>query len=205
MRKTIPLAITACAGFLMVLEFFVKIPWLSKLSTELQNWGIIISAFILGLAAINLIRIHGKKIIEHHQDWVESTVLLVGLFSMIISGVFFGKASPQLQYLFRNLLQPLSAAMMSLLVFYIASASFRAFKARSLETTILLVCGILVMLGRAPIGELISGFFPKAADWLIQVPNLAGNRGIMIGAAIGTVATGLRVLLGIDRGHLGSE
>ncbi|MCL5039724.1 MAG: hypothetical protein M1299_07900, partial [Firmicutes bacterium] len=86
-----------------------------------------------------------------------------------------------------------------------ASASFRAFRARNVEATILLLAGVLVLLGRAPVGELISGFFPRGADWLMNVPNIAGNRAILIGAAIGTVATGLRLLLGIDRGYLGGE
>lgn len=205
MRRTLPLVITASVGFLMIVEFFFKVPLLTSWSTELQNWGIIISAFVLGLAAVNLVRIHGKRLIERQKYWQESFVLLVGLFGMVITGVFLGKGSTQFQYFFRNLLQPLAASMFSLLVFYIASASFRAFKARSLETAILLVCGLLVMLGRAPIGEMISSFFPKAADWLMKIPNLAGNRGVMIGAAVGAVSIGLRILLGIDRGHLGAD
>jgi hypothetical protein len=197
--------ITAAVGLLMITDFFVKVPVINRWATDLQNWGIIISAFTLGLAAVNMIKIHGQRAIERKKNWLESTCLLLGMAVMLFTGLVYGKGSASFQFLFINVLQPLSAAMMSLLVFYIASASYRAFRARTLEATILLVCGVLVMLGRAPLGELISDFFPKAADCLIRIPNMAGNRGIMIGAAIGTVATGLRVLLGIDRGHLGSE
>ena len=205
MRRTIPTIITAIVGFWIIIDNFVKQPFLNSWSSTFQNWGIVVAAFALGLAAVNLLRIHGKRVLEKKKGWIESTVLLIGLFGMVFTGIFAGTASQSFLFLFRNFHQPLSAAMFSLLVFFIASASFRAFRARSVEASVLLLCGVLLMLGRAPIGEVISPYFPKIADWLMQVPNLAGNRGIMIGAAVGIVAVCLRVLIGIDRGYLGQE
>jgi len=102
-------------------------------------------------------------------------------------------------------MSPLGAAMFAMLAFYIASASYRAFRMRSLEATILLISAVLVMLGRAPIGELMWNQFPTIATWLLNIPNTAGQKAIMIGSAIGAFATSLRILLGIERGHLGME
>ena len=70
---------------------------------------------------------------------------------------------------------------------------------------ILLVSGAMVMIGRVPLGASISSLFPKLADWIMSVPNAAGQRGMIIGAAMGVIATGLRVLVGIEKPYLKGE
>ena len=67
----------------------------------------------------------------------------------------------------------------------------------------MLIAAILIMLGKAPVGEMIWSKFPTISTWLMDIPNTVGQRAIMIGAAIGGFATSLRILLGIERGHLG--
>ena len=94
-------------------------------------------------------------------------------------------------------------AMFSLLAFYIASASYRAFRVRSKEASVLLIAAVIMMIGRAPIGEVIWKDFPKLANWLLNVPNTAGQRAMMMGAAVGGFAAALRTLLGMDRGQIG--
>jgi hypothetical protein len=100
---------------------------------------------------------------------------------------------------------PCNATMFALLAFFIASAAFRAFRARNTEAGLLLGSAILVLLGRAPIGRLLSDKLPEITNWIIDVPNNAGRRAIIIGAALGAIVTGLRVLLGMERQHVGGE
>ena len=100
---------------------------------------------------------------------------------------------------------PCNATMFALLAFFIASAAFRAFRARNTEAALLLGAAIIVLLGRAPIGRLISDRLPEITNWIIDVPNNAGRRAILIGAALGAIVTGLRVLLGMERQHVGGE
>jgi hypothetical protein len=102
--------------------------------------------------------------------------------------------------------------MFAMLAFYIASAAYRSFRARSALATILLVSAVLVMIGRVPLGEILWPPFtigslavPGAAqvsDWLINVPNLAAKRAIYIGLGLGGAATALKVVLGIEAPHL---
>jgi hypothetical protein len=67
------------------------------------------------------------------------------------------------------------------------------------------------MLGRVPLGDAISGFLPEGwtlsawADVLMNYPLLAGQRAIMIGIALGIVSTALRLVLGIERSHVGGD
>jgi hypothetical protein len=93
--------------------------------------------------------------------------------------------------------------MFSLLAFFVASAAFRAFRASNWRATLLLTSAFLVMLGQVPIGAMIWDKIPLAKVWLMSIPNTAGQRAVMIGAAMGVVATSLRMIFGIERSYLG--
>lgn len=205
MKREVPLAITGGIGFLFIVQYFFKIPVLKTMTDELTDWGTIVSAFAACLAAAGLYKIHLERISRRKGPWEMSIVLVVVMTLFIIFGIFLGQKSQPYLFMSNRILIPLSAVIFSLLVFYIGSAAFRAFRLRNLEAALLLGSGFLVMLGRAPIGEVVWKKFPTIADWLMKWPNLAGNRGVLIGASIGSIAIGLRILVGIDRGHLGQD
>lgn len=113
-------------------------------------------------------------------------------------------------WFFDHCFVPLDATMFSLLAFYIASAAFRAFRARSFEATALLISGCLVMIGRVPLGEQIAvqagNFHLSVADvasWILNNPNSAAQRGILLGVILSQVAISLRILFGIERTYMG--
>jgi hypothetical protein len=120
-------------------------------------------------------------------------------------GMQWGTSGRVYTWLYDHVFVPCDATMFALLAFFIASAAFRAFRARNVEAALLLAAAIVVMVGRVPIGRALSSFMPQISDWIIDVPNNAGRRAIMIGAALGAIATGLRVILGLERSHLGRE
>lgn len=105
-------------------------------------------------------------------------------------------------YVYIHMIVPLQATMFALLAFFISSAAYRAFRARTLEATLLLIAAAIVMLGRVPIGKMIWGQFPVISDWILNVPQLAAKRAINLGAYLGAIAMSLRLILGIERTYL---
>jgi hypothetical protein len=108
-------------------------------------------------------------------------------------------------WIYDHIFAPCNATMFALLAFFVASAAFRAFRARNAEAALLLGSAIIILVARAPIGRSISPMLPELSDWILDIPNNAGRRAIMMGAAIGAIATGLRVILGLERSHLGAD
>ncbi|MCJ8345592.1 hypothetical protein MJH12_08625, partial [bacterium] len=113
--------------------------------------------------------------------------------------------------IFENIYDPLQATMFSLLAFFMASAAFRAFRAKSFEAFLLLLSAFLVMMGRVPLGEMLGGVFgygyvfPETSDFIMKVFNTAGQRAIMIGATLGMVASSFRMWIGLETEHLGRD
>lgn len=215
MRREIPMAITFIIGIVLISSYYFTgtLPgtsWtLQNLRTDITGWGVIVSAFAVGLASVNLVRIHGNKIARKRPDWVHSAALIFTMAAFIVVGIY-NKHFPTntttvalFRNMFDNVYSPLGAAMFAIIAFYVASASYRAFRARSVEASFLLGAAILVMIGSAPIGALIWDQFPVISKWLLNVVNTSGQRGLAIGLAIGGFAASIRILLGLDRGHLG--
>jgi hypothetical protein len=119
--------------------------------------------------------------------------------------MLWGPTGRVFTWLYDHVFAPSNATMFALLAFFIASAAFRAFRARNAEAALLLGAAILIMVGRVPLGRALSPAFPAIADWIVDIPNNAGRRAIMMGAALGAIATSLRVILGLERSHLGRD
>ena len=123
----------------------------------------------------------------------------------ILIGYKLPKKMNPVFFIFKYMYTPLQSTMFSLLAFFMASAAYRAFRARTKEATCLLIAAFLVMLGRVPIGEALWSRFGDIAQWIMDVPNMAGQRAIQIGAALGIVSASLRILLGLEQEYLGRD
>jgi len=108
-----------------------------------------------------------------------------------------------IQWEYDYIFVPMQATMFSMLAFYIASAAYRAFRARTIEATVLLITGIILMIGRVPIGEWMWSKLPNITEWILANPSMAAQRGIMIGIGLGMIATSLRIIFGIERTYMG--
>ena len=206
MQRNFLVAFTFICGLAMIASFFM--PILQGLQDMLSKFGIIVISFSLLLGMGSILVVNVQKIQRRHADTPYSIVLLIAMFVMLIAGIVFGIKPVEsriesvtletlFDYLFQTVMVPMSSTMFSLLAFFIASAAYRAFRARTPEATMLLVAAFLVMLGQVPIGNF--WIIPQIKDFIMEVINTAGQRAIMIGAALGLVSVSLRILLGIER------
>jgi len=208
MRRQLPLTLCFIAGVFMAVQYFIPHWRVQDTYDRFLTWLQIIFAFAFLLGTVSLVKVHFHKIRNRAADRGYSWVVLAGLASMIGLGFFApGHNDPGSPFdmMFQNVQVPIEATMFSLLAFYIASAAFRAFRARTLEATLLLIAACIVMLGRVPVGDLISERIPEATRWILTVPNLAAKRGIMIGVGLGMMATALKIVLGIERAWMGGS
>jgi hypothetical protein len=128
------------------------------------------------------------------------------------SGEYRAQGSP-FWWLYEYVFKPLQATIFAMLAFYVASAAFRAFRAKNIEAILLLGTAFIILLGRTYAGVVLTQWMPESLSglkienltvYIMQVFNTAGNRAIMIGIALGITSTSLKVLLGVDRSYLGS-
>ncbi len=204
MQRTIPLAICLVMGIFMMVQFFIPHPVSTSAYDIILKWIRIITIFALVLGVGSVSIHHTTKIRRKSQNWYYSIITLVALVVTAIIGLVGGVGRGSgLQVIFQNIYVPVNSTMFSILAFYMASAAYRAFRARTKEATILLIAAFIVMLGMVPIGAAISKRLPELAEWILTVPNTAAKRGIIFGIALGGIATSLKIILGIERGWLG--
>jgi len=204
-RTSLPIYLGVLGGLTIVLAKFFSPAPIQTLSNWFMQWRVILSAFALSLGAGNLLRIHSNRIRTKTKAHGYSYVLLVCLIGYFLIGVLFKRTNAVYAYIFDWVYNPLSATVFSLNAFYISTACYRAFRARNLQAAVLLIAGVVVMLGKVGIGYAMWPGFAAVTDWIMNIPNSAAMRGVNIGAALGVLGVSLRVVLGLERGHLGGE
>jgi len=232
-KRHIPIAVAFVMGVLMFLQFYIPSRTSSNFLEDVTQWDRIIAGFALLLGIYSLLNHHYHKLRRKVPGWGFSVVVYVGFFSMLISGLAWGiinrPPEPVLDpatgavigsmeiylpfmWMYQYLFVPMQATMFSILAFYIASAAYRAFRARNKEATVLLLTAIIVMLGRVPLGALLLKVYPFGGqvellpwltEWILNNPSMAAQRGIMIGIGLGAISTSLRIIFGIERTYMG--
>ncbi len=163
----------------------------------------------LFMGLINLTRVHGNTIKRRREHWVYSVWLLIVLYGYAILGLVGGMENEAFGWIYDAVIVPLDATMFSMLAFFIASAAYRAFRIRNLESILMMVVAFIVMLGNVSLGEAIwsaesfMGGFKGIKDWFMAIPNAASQRAIGIGIFLGAYAAILRVALGLEKRYLG--
>jgi len=202
----------------MITQFFIPHPPFTNMYNNLLDWTIIIGIFALVIGLSSLIKLHYTRIRRKTSDLPYSIVVFVGMVGMALIGLIRGvEPGSWFEWLFDNVQVPMQATMFSLLAFFIASAAYRAFRARTLEATLMLVTAVLIMFARVPIGNFLwqhtapqswvarVPFLPAdVSGWILNVPSMAARRGILLGVSLGVIATALKILLGIERSYMGA-
>ncbi|TKB78564.1 MAG: hypothetical protein E8D45_04455, partial [Nitrospira sp.] len=106
-------------------------------------------------------------------------------------------------WVYNFMMVPLQGTMFAILAFFIASAAYRSFRARSREAAVLLVAAVIVMMGRVPLGEYLIPISGDISQWILNVLNASVRRAILIGVSLGAVALSFKIIFGVERSYLG--
>lgn len=203
-RRQIPIAIVFVTSILVMVDYFLKIDGTGPVVTALQNWGIVLTAFTLGFGAVNLFYLHSRHIRRRTPgQWFFSIWLLLMVVVFAGIGVMYGATSSTYTWLYNSSYFALSATVYSSLGFYMTSGIYRSLRARNIEAVLLLITGSIAVMRNAPA---LAVAFPLLIDmdkWLSDTIVTSAQRGIMIGAALGAIALGIRTLTGRETGFLG--
>ena len=206
MKKNIPLAIVLILGIVFIIQFFIPSKPSQTAFNTMIEWDLILFVFASVIAVDSLVRHHIIKINRKTKGWGYSVVYLSATVFMVLAAVFSGTREGSFYMkIFYYTLAPMQSTMFAILAFYMASASYRAFRAKTFESTLLLISAFIVMIGLIPQGAAIWSGFPKLSEWLLQVPNMAAKRGITFGIGLGVTATSLKIILGIERNWMGGH
>ena len=237
MKRLIPLLITALGGFTLIAAYFI--PYTQNWGETVTIWFDILGAIAFVLGGGNLLKVHLKKVSDRVRGWGYSVVVLVSFVATLLVGLGKIGVQPSAQFpsfswsgsyretgsafwlLYQYGFQPLTATVFAMLAFYVASAAFRAFRAKNLEAILLLGTAFIILLGRTFAGVALTSWIDpnrwegfrhltglrveNLTVYIMSVFTTAGNRAIMIGIALGIVSTSLKVLLGVDRSYLGRD
>jgi hypothetical protein len=201
LRTPILAIIAFASGIIVLLGYFLELPWLQDLRSMLVDWAVILAALALLIGVLNLTRVHWNRVKTSQKGSVHSLVLIVSLLvTLVIVFVFGGPTAPWSMWIYNNILIPVETSLLALLAVILIYAFARMFhRGVTIPTFIFAGVVVFVLIGAFSLPGLEFPLLRELRAWLTQVWALAGIRGILLGVALGTIATGLRVLLGSDR------
>jgi len=204
MKIPISTAVAIAVGLIVLLGYFLPIDILIGMRLALLDWAIIIASFALLVGVVNLIYVHWKKTTAAQTNSVYSVVLLFSLAVTIIVVGWFGPSHDISKWIFNYVQVPIEASLMALLAVILAYASARLLRRRlNAFSIIFTVTVLIVLIATTPLMGIELPFLNELRTWVVRVPAVAGTRGIIIGVALGIIATSLRILIGSDRPYRG--
>lgn len=201
-RNVILVIISAFFMLVMVSTFFLDIKPIAAFASESRRMFIPIIGMATVVGSINLLLHYLQVIQKRKKDWQLAIILIATYVLFLVITLI-----PSLQVFSSNLylmtVGVISECTKAMVALFMVSVSFRAFKIKTFETGLFAASCVLILLGNAPVGDIL---FPGASDllqWIMNVPTMSAMRAITIGVGLGILAFGIRVMIGSDRTVLG--
>lgn len=213
--RIILVVVTLSTGVVVLSSFVLDDPMLHALRALFVEWTVIVVAFAMLLGVFNVLRVHAQRI-QSGKGVLYSIVLVVSFLAIFVPGILSAEQLPGVlgelvgehvgptgsivDWIYQYMQRPLQATFFSLMAFFVFTAAWRVFRVRGVVSVVMLLAALVVLLGSVKLS--LGGNWSQLVDarnWVMNVPVMAGARGMLLGIALGTIITGLRLLLGIDR------
>jgi hypothetical protein len=214
LKSPVSTALAMAVGFIVLLGYFFG----ANTSGQSTTLGFIRDFFLQGaiiwaavamfVGIFNLTSVHVEKIRQNERGSYYSFILLLsititigaGLFDIIKTHTVQELNFQRISWLFNYVQFPIETSLMAVLAISLTYAAARLLARRFNFLSIVLVAVVLLLLiGAVPMVAAITPILSDVRHWILRVPTVAGARGILLGVALGTIATGIRILTGSDR------
>jgi len=199
------MALTLIVGSLVLVNSFFLLPGLNAfVNRYVSRTSTVSMAWAVALGSISLMRNHFRRISRKAENWQYSILLIIFFTFFLVFGLLVNRhqSDPVYAFFFSSVQPPLSSTTYGILCFYVASAAYRSFRMRSMDSAMMMLSAFIVMLGAVPIGEAIWSGFPPLSEFVMGTMNTSVIRAITIGLTVGAISQSMRNLLGIERGHM---
>lgn len=188
------IAIAIGVGLLVLADLLLQVPLLDAIGARLVDYALIIGATALILGALNVLSLHSQRVETRRPGWLYSLILLLVTLGLIAVGLVTGPQQGAVAWSFQHLFVPLEAAFFALLAFFIIQVAARLLAPPSPDRLLFAVGALVVLTGTLPLGGGIGQWLGALKGWLLAVPVTAGSRALLIGIALGTIGTGVRLI-----------
>jgi hypothetical protein len=205
MKSPISTAVAMAVGIMVLLGTILQIPILSSIREALVNWAVIIAGMGALVAIFHFLRLHIRKVSQPRDRDGYSLFLVLAFVGTFLFGVVYTPADIYFRPIVTSILVPIETSFLALLAFSMAVAIFQAVRKRKGFSTLLFLLSLIFFLIYFSNGLPAQSQIPLLQQGLLFLERLpiAGARGLLLGIALGSLITGIRLLLGMDRPYQG--
>jgi len=206
LKSPVSTAVAIGVGIIVLAGYFI--PSFTNIRFILLRTGLVLSAVALLVGIINLITVHIKKLGADSENSGYSLILVIALLATLVIGIIdmvqtylVGKPNFQMtSWIFKNIQLPIESSLLAVTAVSLTYAAASILRKRmDLFSIIFFFVVLLVLLGSFSIPPTTIPFLRVIREWILRVPALGGARGLLLGIALGTITTGIRILMGTDR------
>jgi asparagine N-glycosylation enzyme membrane subunit Stt3 len=177
---------------------------LRSFSTNMESTVGILLNFSIVVGVIMQLWFHSRNISARRPNaWSYSIATIITfLIFCIFAAAWGGTGSVNYQALYKGTLIPAHWAAEGFLVFLFFSATYRGYRARSIESFFMVVLAVISLIACGPATRAIFGESLQLTpiyDWLNSYLSSGVNRGLLMTTMVGSVAFMVRVLIGKQR------
>jgi hypothetical protein len=204
-------AVAIGTGVIVLVGYFI--PSLDNIRLILLRTGLVLAAVALLVGIVNLATVHLKKMRGKESDNSGySLILLISLLVTLVIGIIdmvqtylIGRPNFQItNWVFSNIQLPIETSLLAVTTISLIYAAAGILRRRmDMFSIAFFFVVLLVLLGSFSIPPTTTPFLQIIRDWILRVPALGGARGLLLGIALGSITTGIRILLGTDRPYGG--
>ncbi|MEM2894271.1 MAG: hypothetical protein QW486_09075 [Candidatus Bathyarchaeia archaeon] len=203
LRRDLPLIIITASAIPMLLYRYIEDPVLKEVYTQLGFWASIISMIAWGLGVVYLFQ--GEYHTLRRRPTLTQKLSFGALAGFSILLVTMAATlpgdlnNPSYLWVYYAFYRAQSTAYYGLMFLYLGSATYRMLRMRSLESSVLMISGLLYLFRNASLFQLYFPWLTPLGEWLMNYPNKAATTAAVMCMAFGSIVIAARQLLMRER------